>query len=91
MSAPVVRNDAITMLLKEQHLRVPVIGRQRPPVAKDNGLTLAPVLKINLNAVFRRYRCHRIISDSLESAGQHYSQIKREFVKPRRLDHNEQL
>src|SRR4029077_19298563 len=37
---------------EEQHLRVPVIGRQRPAMAEHNGLTFAPVFVENLNAVF---------------------------------------
>jgi len=44
MSAPVVGYDAIAVLEEEQHLRVPIIGRQRPAVAKHDGLTFAPVL-----------------------------------------------
>jgi hypothetical protein len=32
------------VLEEEQHLDVPVIGRQGPPVAKHDGLTVAPVL-----------------------------------------------
>jgi hypothetical protein len=50
MSAPVVAYDAIAVLKKEQLLRVPIIGRQRPAVAKHDGLTFAPVLVEDLNA-----------------------------------------
>ena len=42
MAAPVVRYDAIAAVGEEQHLRVPIIGRQRPAVAEDDGLSLAP-------------------------------------------------
>src|SRR5262245_24034563 len=52
MPAPVMRNDAIAVLEEKQHLGVPVIGRQRPAVAEHDGLTFAPVLVKDLNAVF---------------------------------------
>src|SRR2546422_7080386 len=50
MAAPVVGYDAIAVLQEEQHLRVPVIGRQRPAMAEDDGLSAAPVLIIDLDA-----------------------------------------
>src|SRR5207237_9064769 len=49
MPAPVMGNDAITVIQKEQHLRVPVIGRQRPAVAEDDGLSFAPVFVIDVD------------------------------------------
>src|SRR5437867_5639965 len=58
MSAPVIGYDAIAVLEEEQHLRVPIIGRQRPAVAKHDGLTFAPVLVEDLNAVFGGDRVH---------------------------------
>src|SRR5712691_10872085 len=59
MAAPVVGYDAIAVLEEEQHLRVPIIGRQRPAVAEHDGLTFAPVLVEDLNAVLRRDSAHR--------------------------------
>ena len=44
MAAPVVGDHAVALAEEEQHLRVPIIGRQRPAVAKHDGLTFAPVL-----------------------------------------------
>ena len=44
VAATVMGDDSIAMTEEEQHLRVPIIGRQRPAVAKHYGLTLAPVL-----------------------------------------------
>src|SRR6202045_182613 len=52
MASAVMRYDAITVLEEEQHLRVPVIGRQRPAMAEHNGLTFAPVLIVDLRPVF---------------------------------------
>src|SRR5262245_13579318 len=58
MAAPVMGDDAIAVLEEEQHLRVPIIGRQRPAVAEHDGLTLAPVLVEDLHAVFGGDRVH---------------------------------
>src|SRR5438445_2533769 len=58
MAAPVMGYDAIAVLEEEQHLRVPIIGRQRPAVAEHDGLTFAPVLVEDLNAVFGGDRVH---------------------------------
>src|ERR1700720_1844004 len=69
MAAAIVRDDAITVAKKEHHLRVPVIGRQRPAVAEDDGLTFAPVLVEDLNAVFGRDRTHGGISFALSGWG----------------------
>src|SRR2546423_1757759 len=41
--------DAIAVIEEEQHLRVPVIGRQRPTMTKDNRLSFAPVLVIDVD------------------------------------------
>ena len=58
MAAPVVGDHAEALAEEEQHLRVPIIGRERPAVAKHDGLTIAPVLVINLRAVFGCDRAH---------------------------------
>src|SRR4030095_4480387 len=51
MTAPVVGDDAIAVLDEEQHLHVPIVGRQRPAVAEHDRLTFAPVLVEDLDAV----------------------------------------
>jgi hypothetical protein len=58
MAAPVVGDHAEALAEEEQHLRVPIIGRQRPAVAKHDGLTFAPILVEDLNAVFSGDRVH---------------------------------
>src|SRR4030095_9452634 len=58
MAAPVVGYDAIATLDEEQHLRVPIIGRQGPAVAEHDRLAVAPVLVEDLNAVFGGDRAH---------------------------------
>src|SRR5579864_2402251 len=59
VSPPVVSNHAIAAFAEEQHLCVPIIGGQWPAVAKYDGLTLAPVLVIDLRSIFRCNRRHR--------------------------------
>jgi hypothetical protein len=44
VAAAVLRYDAIALIEEEQHLRLPVIGRQRPTMAEHDGLTFAPEL-----------------------------------------------
>jgi len=58
VAAAVMGDDAITVIEEEQHLRVPVIGRQRPAMAEHDGLTFAAVLVENLNAVLGCNRAH---------------------------------
>ena len=52
MTAPFVGDDAIAVVEEEQHLSVPIIGRQRPAMAEDYGLSASPILLINLGAFF---------------------------------------
>src|SRR5450631_1866263 len=51
VAAAVMSNDAIAVIEKEQHLRIPIVGRQRPTMAEDDGLTFAPVLIVDLYPV----------------------------------------
>src|SRR5438309_8994893 len=51
-ASAVMRYDAIAVLEEEQHLRVPVIGRQQPAMAEHNGMTFAPVLVVDVRPVF---------------------------------------
>jgi hypothetical protein len=44
MTPPVVGDYAEALTEEEQHLRVPIIGRQWPPVTKHNRLTFAQSL-----------------------------------------------
>jgi hypothetical protein len=56
---PAVRRDhAVAVLKEEQHLGVPVIGRQRPAVTEHDRLPVAPVLEEDLRPVTRRDRSH---------------------------------
>jgi len=43
---------------QEEHLVFKSIGRERPSMTEDDGLTLAPIFVIDLGAVFDCYRRH---------------------------------
>jgi hypothetical protein len=43
-AAAVMGNDATALIEEKQHLRVPVIGRQRPAMAEHDRLSIAPIL-----------------------------------------------
>ena len=51
VAAAVMGDDAKAVVEEEQHLRVPVVGRQRPAVAEHDRLARAPVLVEDLDAV----------------------------------------
>src|SRR4026207_1101160 len=69
MAAPVVGDDAITLLEEKQHRRVPVISRQWPAVAEHDGLAFAPVLIVDVDVGFvffsDSYVWHRTFSSFL--------------------------
>src|SRR5437016_5454808 len=54
VASSVMGDDAIAVFEEEQHLRVPVIGRKRPAVAEDEGLSFAPIfiIDIDVSSVF---------------------------------------
>ena len=56
--APVMGDDAVAVQQEEQHLGVPVIGRERSAVAEHNGLARSPVLVEDLRTVGGCYRAH---------------------------------
>src|SRR3954447_23777041 len=60
VSSAVVGDDAVAALKEEQHLGVPVVGRERPAMAEDDRFARAPVLVEDLRAVGRGYRGHAL-------------------------------
>src|SRR5450759_32324 len=58
MAATVVGNAAIAVGGQKHHLSLPAIGTEGPAVAKHHRLSCAPVLVIDLRAVFGRNRAH---------------------------------
>ena len=62
VAAAVVGDAAVAVRRQEEHLVLPGVGAQRPAVAEDDGLPGAPVLVVDLRAVFRGDRAHRMVS-----------------------------
>ncbi len=75
MAAPVVGDHAEALAEEEQHLRVPIIGRQRPAVAKHDGLTVAPVLVEDLNAVFATRKARMGVKDGQIRTGSSIQEV----------------
>ncbi len=65
VAAPVDPDDPIAVLDEEQHLRVPVVGREGPAVMEDDGLTVTPILVEDLDTIFGRDCAHGISSSSV--------------------------
>jgi hypothetical protein len=65
VASSVMGDNAIAMVEEKKHLRVPVIGRQRPAVAEDDGLSFAPVFikDVNVSSVFfsNSYVWHKLL------------------------------
>src|SRR3954452_590952 len=51
MSASIGRNDAEALSEEEQHLRVPIIGRERPAMTEHNRLSGSPIFIIDLDVL----------------------------------------
>src|SRR5262245_31826532 len=66
MPAPVMRDDAITLAQEEQHLRVPVVGRQRPAMTEYDWLTRTPILVKDLDAILCLHRRHGLTLSLIE-------------------------
>jgi hypothetical protein len=58
VSAAVMGDDSIAVIEEEEKLCVPIIGRKRPAMTENDGLTFAPVLVINPDPVFRCDHIH---------------------------------
>src|SRR5256885_13246779 len=69
MPAPIMCDDAIAMVHKKHHQRVPIVRSERPAVRKHNRLSFTPVLIENLCAVLRRDRAHGLSSLSGMDSG----------------------
>jgi hypothetical protein len=65
MTTAVMGDAAIAALRQKQHLIVPGIRAQGPPVAEDHGLSRTPILVVNLRAVFGRDRRHNVTPDEV--------------------------
>src|SRR4051812_29548572 len=56
--SPVMGDDPVATVEKEDHLAVPVVGRERPAVTEHDGLSGSPVLVVDLGAVCRGDGAH---------------------------------
>ena len=56
VTAPIMGNDPVALRQKEQQLRIPIVGRQRPAMMEDNRLCIlrTPVLVEYFDAVLGR-------------------------------------
>src|SRR4249920_1152754 len=66
MSPSVDPDDPITPAQKEEHLRIPIVRRERPAVMKHDWLSVlrSPVLEKNLDAVVRLHIVHGLTPSS---------------------------
>ena len=62
MATAVVRDTSISAGRQEEHLIFKRIRRERPAMAEYYGLSAAPVLVVDLCAVFGGNRAHRVFS-----------------------------
>ncbi len=62
VAAAVMGDDAVAVRDEEQHLRVPVVGRERPAMAEHDRLARAPILVEDLDAVFGGDGGHGLLS-----------------------------
>src|ERR1700733_6262311 len=58
MPAPVMGDHAVTLAEEEQHLSIPVIGREWPAVAEDDRMACSPILVIDFYTVACFHRIH---------------------------------
>src|SRR5690606_15651995 len=70
VAAPIMGDDTIPPLHEIEHLRVPVVGAQRPAVMEHDGLSRAPVLIEYLDAVPGDDRAHCLVSSGRIEKGE---------------------
>jgi hypothetical protein len=63
--APVMSDHPVAVVQEEEHLGVPVVGRQGPPVTEDDRLTGTLVLEVDLSSV--RLWMHHPIGHAVRS------------------------
>ncbi len=64
VAAPIMGDDAVALADEVQHLRVPVVGGQRPAVMEHDRLRVpgAPILVVDLDAVFGADEAHGFVA-----------------------------
>src|SRR5438094_7706376 len=76
-----MRDATVAASREEHHLRVPVVCREWPAMAENDGLPLAPVLVEDLNAVLRLDFAHGALSFAL--GGRSCNSGRAAEIKPR--------
>src|SRR2546422_11411365 len=69
MAAPIVGDAAISAGGQIEHLVLGSVRAERPAMAENDGLSTAPVLEIDLRAVFGRDGVHALLSLFLVRTG----------------------
>jgi hypothetical protein len=62
MTAAVMRDDTMSVLAEENHLRVPGISGKGPPVRKNDRVPAAPILVIDCRSVLHLDSVHVLFS-----------------------------
>ncbi len=78
VAAPVMRDHAVALLDEVEHLRVPIVGAERPAVMEDNRLTGTPVFVEDLDAVPGGDRAHGGISVQLSALRRRWAVLNRQ-------------
>jgi hypothetical protein len=60
VAAAIDPHNPVAVVDKEQRLSIPVVGTERSPVVKDDGLPMAPVFIEDLNAILGCDRAHSL-------------------------------
>src|SRR3712207_4957704 len=60
MAATVMADDAVAIVGEKEHLVLPRIGGERPSMAEHDRLPLTPILEVDLCAILRCERRHRV-------------------------------
>ena len=81
MAAAVMGDAAVAAGGQKEHLVFPGIRAERPAMAEDYGLSAAPVLVVDLRAVFGRDRGHGMPSFALVGRGGGRARIPTFFSK----------
>lgn len=69
MATTVVGDNAIPMVQEEQHLSIPVIGRQRPPMTENYRLARTPIFIEDVDSISTFHKRHVESSGDFQDCG----------------------
>src|ERR1044071_2317529 len=87
MAAPVMRDAPVTMRRQKKHLVLKRISAQRPAMTENHRLSAAPVLVIDLRAVFGG-DCRHGRSPQFTLAARHLAKLRRRYPSSGRASTN---